>query len=251
MSVKSSTLECIGVRQAYGDRLALKDLTLSMTSTTTALIGVNGAGKSTLLRTLAGAQKPDSGSVLVAGCDPYSKSGRMQALRRVALMPQDATFPGGMTALDVVAHIGWLRGLRSRVAETEAHAALHKVGLSERAHSKMRSLSGGMLRRVALAQAIVASPEVLLLDEPSTGLDPEQRRGMIELVKELPGAVVFSSHVIEDVVEVAKQIVVLHEGKLLFSGSIDQLVNQQNVSLERSSEALELAFLALIRGGSR
>ena len=96
---------------------------------------------------------------------------------------------------------------------------IEQVGLSARADEQLKRLSGGMVRRVALAQALVSEPDVLLLDEPSTGLDPEQRRGMVSLIRELGSTVLFSSHVVEDVKDVAQRVLVLEEGRLLFSGT--------------------------------
>jgi ABC-2 type transport system ATP-binding protein len=135
-------------------------------------------------------------------------------------MPQELRFPGNFTALEVVEYLTWMRGCPSRSARTRARMALGFVGLGGRMRSKMGELSGGMVRRVGLAQALAAEPEVLLLDEPSTGLDPEQRRIMVDLLSQLEGCVLLSSHVMEDVTEAAQRVLVLHEGQLAFDGDI-------------------------------
>ena len=179
-------VEVLDVAHSYGDRAALAGVSLTLERGTTALIGVNGSGKSTLLSILAGALEPGSGSVRVMGLDPYRFRQRRAALPHVALMPQQAAFPANMTIREVVGFIGWARG-------------------------------------VALAQALVSEPDVLLLDEPSTGLDPEQRRGMVSLIRELGSTVLFSSHVVEDVKDVAQRVLVLEEGRLLFSGTVGEL----------------------------
>lgn len=237
--------ELRGVGHRYtSEGQALADLNLRLRPGVTALVGVNGAGKSTLLSILAGSLRPTTGSVLVAGVD-LNSARRREAIGRVALMPQSLTLPPNLTAWESVSVIGWMRGLASREAGRRADLALEAVGLQERRRSAIKELSGGMKRRIALAQAIVARPDVLLLDEPSTGLDPQQRRRMIDIVKALHGTVVFSSHVMEDVVDTASRVVVLHEGRIRFDGGIEQL-NARAPSGAPPGRRPEAAFLALI-----
>lgn len=234
-----------GVSHRYsGDVWALRDIELELSDGVTALVGVNGAGKSTLLSTLAGSLQPTAGSVRIGGLEVYGK-GRKDVLPRVALMPQSLTMPETLTALEAVSVIGWMRGLRGREAKARAEAALEAVDLQDRARSRIKELSGGMKRRVALAQAIVAEPEVLLLDEPSTGLDPRQRRRMVDIVKTLTGTVVFSSHVMEDVVDTAGRVLILHEGGVLFDGDVEELHGHAPAGTAASRRA-EAAFLQLI-----
>lgn len=234
-----------GLGQQY-DRghWALRDVRLDLGAGVTALVGVNGAGKSTLLSALSGALRPTAGTVLVDGVDLYSRR-RKRALCRVALMPQHLSAPGTLTALEVVSLLGWMRGLRGKEVRTKAEQALAAVGLQDRGSSKVRELSGGMKRRVALAQALVTEPDVLLLDEPSTGLDPQQRRRMVEIINTLPGTVLFSSHVMEDVVETADRVVVLHEGRVLFDDTPTQLDGLAPAGASPSRRAEE-AFLHLL-----
>lgn len=239
--------ELAGVGQRYSrDGWALRGIDLTLGPGVTALVGVNGAGKSTLLSTLAGALPPTTGSVRVVGGDVYGRR-RGRVLERVALMPQSLTLPENMTAVEAVSLIGWMRGLSGRAAKRDALAALDAVGLSDRSGSRIKALSGGMRRRVALAQAIVSRPDVLLLDEPSTGLDPQQRRRMVEIIKTLDGTVFFSSHVMEDVAETAGRVVVLHEGRVMFDGDLEQLgrLAPPGTARERRAEA---AFLHVIDG---
>lgn len=234
-----------GVGHRYSsDRQALSDITVELQSGVTALVGVNGAGKSTLLSILAGSLRPTAGSVLIGGTDLFGRH-RREVIGRVALMPQTLTVPPNLTAWEALAVIGWMRGLRSREAAQRADLALEAVDLTERRRTAIKELSGGMKRRLALAQAIVAQPDVLLLDEPSTGLDPQQRRRMVDIVKGLEGTVVFSSHVMEDVVDTASRVLVLHEGRIRFDGGVAELSAQapQGAPPERRPEA---AFLALV-----
>lgn len=244
--VMAAALAVSKVSHEYGPRVALDSVSFELRSGATALLGVNGAGKSTLLRALSGARRPTSGSVWVGDADLYQRSTRRTALARVALMPQSAIYPSSMTALEVVALAAWLRGVRSSACRRRAAAALERVGLAERSGSRMGQLSGGMARRVALAQAIVADPEVLLLDEPSTGLDPQQRRVMIDLLRSFGTTALFSSHVVEDVVEVADRVLVLDDGRLVFEGGVDELAESAAVATGDVADRVERAFLRLV-----
>ena len=238
--------EVKNVGKRFGSTRALADVSLDLQPGITALVGVNGAGKSTLLTTLAGALQPDEGQILVGGDDLYNNQRtRRRALRRCALMPQIPVFPKNLPAHEVVTYLCWMRGSSSRAASARADEALADVGLSSKRDHKIGSLSGGMLRRVALAQATASQPEVLLLDEPSTGLDPRQRRSMVELLTSLPGAVLVSSHVMEDVADLARRVLVLHEGTLRFDGDLHALsaLAPDGTPPHRS---LEAGFLSLL-----
>jgi ABC-2 type transport system ATP-binding protein len=238
-------VELRGVQQRYSpDGWALHPVSLRIEAGVTALVGVNGAGKSTLLSTLAGSMPPTNGLVLVGGKDLYSRA-RKRVLPMVSLMPQALSLPENMTALEVVSVIGWMRGLTGRTAKARAQEALEAVELQDRSGSQIKELSGGMRRRVALAQAIVSKPQILLLDEPSTGLDPHQRRRMVEIIKTLTGTVFFSSHVMEDVEDAASRIIVLHEGRVAFDGSLEQL-DQLAPSGAPAARRAEAAFLQVI-----
>lgn len=204
---------------SYGSVRALDDVSFELGSGVTALLGVNGAGKSTLLSVCAGILPPGTGTATVSSRSLYARGERRVALRSIAFMPQHVVFPAVLTAHDVVAYFGWLKGLSGGRADQRARECLIAVGLETVMHRKCGTLSGGMTRRVALAQALVSQPEVLLLDEPSTGLDPEQRRGMVELIRGLTGTVLMSSHVVEDVADLAHSVMVLDGGRLVFTGT--------------------------------
>lgn len=215
-------VEVTGVRSAYrGRRWALDVERLVLTDGVTAIVGVNGAGKSTLMRHLAGALRPAWGTVAVDGVDLYGV-GRRPALRRIGYLPQEHSLPRDLRVRASVAYAAWMRGASRREVRGLADAALEAVGLSARADHRVHTLSGGMLRRLSLAQAVVASPGFLLLDEPTTGLDPEQRAAMRDLVASLPGESVtlVSSHVMEDVATLARDIVVLDDGEVIWHGDL-------------------------------
>jgi ABC-2 type transport system ATP-binding protein len=235
-----------GVVQRYRNVVALDGVSLALSPGVTALVGVNGAGKSTLMATMAGALRPAVGSLRVQGIDPYGRDRRL-ALRAVALMPQSATLPRRMTALDVVEYLAWMRGVPAKAARQAALGALDRVGLVARAHHRVGQLSGGMQRRVLLAQAIASDARVLLLDEPSTGLDPEQRRVMVELIRGLDVTVLMSSHVLEDVVDAAGRVVVLDDGRVVFEGTVEALSSLAPSGTDQG-RAPEAGFLAVVAG---
>jgi ABC-2 type transport system ATP-binding protein len=233
----------------YGKFEAISHLDLDLGQGITGLVGVNGAGKSTLLRMISGGLRPSAGSVSVLGVNLYGPRSRAKTLSKIAFMPQHADFPRNMTVHEVVSFIGWMRGMTSRDSLIATRGCLEGVRLADRAGTKIKALSGGMLRRVALAQALVSEPEILLLDEPSTGLDPEQRRIMVELVAGLDATVLFSSHVIEDIEDVAQRVLVLDSGSIAFDGDLSSLAAQSQANTP--SKAIESGFLAVLAGRRR
>jgi ABC-2 type transport system ATP-binding protein len=212
-------LVCDALGHKYGRAVVLNDIAVTLTPGVTGLVGVNGAGKSTLLRAVAGALRPTRGSVRYDGLDPYGRS-RRRYLRRVSLMPQALELPSDARVVDAVDYCGWLRGMPAAGLRARSEEVLGQVGLADRRGDRMRTLSGGMVRRVALAQALVSAPDILLLDEPTTGLDPQQRAVLRTLIDELPRdtITVVSSHVMEDLEQLADRIVVLDSGEIAHAG---------------------------------
>ncbi|MGK5684874.1 ABC transporter ATP-binding protein [Actinoplanes sp. URMC 104] len=240
-----------GVSHYYGKTAALDNVSLTVSSGVLGLVGVNGAGKTTLLSAGGGALKPTTGRVLLDGDDLYASRTRNAALRRVAIMPQKFSFPAGFRTQDFVCYLGYLRGLSWKAARAATAKVLADVQLADKATVRMAQLSGGMLRRVALAQALIAEPDVLILDEPTTGIDPEQRalvRGLIQQVS-TDRAVIMSSHIMEDIEAVADRVAVLHGGAVVFDGTLDGLRAR---AADRSQPAdAESAFLGIIARESK
>ena len=172
-----------GITKRYGSVAALNDVSVTVTARAVGLLGANGAGKSTLMKTMLGLIKPDAGKVLVMGVD--SEAQDWDARRRLGYMPEHSCLPMGMTARDLVVHMGELRGLPRRVAVLRASEVLFQVGLEEERSRLIRTFSVGMRQRTNLAQAIVHSPELVILDEPTNGLDPAGREEMLTLVRRL------------------------------------------------------------------
>ena len=220
-------VDALTVRYPRATTPSVSEVTLELTEGLTALLGANGAGKTTLLRTLSGALSPTSGQVTINGLNPYARRERTDALDKIAFMPQTASVPRDLTAVDFVAYLTWMRGKRRTPARAEALEALDAVGLANRADDKLKRLSGGMVRRVWLAQALAAQAGTLLLDEPSTGLDPRQRATMVELIQaRATGTVLLSSHLIEDVLSLATSVIVLREGRVVHRGPLTSEVNE-------------------------
>lgn len=240
--LRASGLEC---RYPQAGVAAVDIEELALGPGATGLVGVNGAGKTTLLLTLAGARRPQGGNVTLDGVDVYGPH-RRDVVTRIGFMPQELALPAELRVADALAYISWLRGVPGRVADRREPELLELVGLHDRRSDKVGRLSGGMRRRLVLATALVTSPEVLLLDEPTTGLDPEQRATLRALVVGLPGATVtvLSSHVMEDVEQMSTRIAVLDEGRLLHHGSTRAFVEERG----GPARSAELAFLTTISG---
>jgi ABC-2 type transport system ATP-binding protein len=220
----SPLVEIEGVTKRYGGVVALDGVTAALTDHAVGLLGANGAGKSTLMRAILGLVKPDTGRIRVLGMDAAAQSWDVR--RRLGYMPEHNALPMGMTARDLVVHMGDLRGLPRRIAVLRASEVLFQVGLEEERSRLIRTFSVGMRQRTNLAQAIVHSPSLVILDEPTNGLDPAGREEMLTLVRRLSTdlgiAVLMSSHVLEDVARTCDAVVVLRDGRLVATRRLDR-----------------------------
>ncbi|MEV3858711.1 ATP-binding cassette domain-containing protein [Streptomyces sp. NPDC050095] len=210
----------------YRSRLAVNSVSMSLRGGVTGLLGPNGAGKTTLLRTLATAHSADSGDVEVLGLDPRQPQQRTQIRRNLGYLPQSPGFHPHFTAFEFVDYVAILREYTNRAERhSEVRRVLSEVGLSEDRGRKTKSLSGGMRQRLALAAALLGSPQLLILDEPTVGLDPEQRLRFRELVADLGAGrtVLLSTHQTEDVTALCNRVIVLDRGAVKFDGTPDDL----------------------------
>ncbi|GAA2881594.1 ABC transporter ATP-binding protein [Nonomuraea rubra] len=215
-----------GLTKTYGGRHALDHLDLTLGTGVTGLLGPNGAGKTTLLRCLATTLAPDSGSVDAFGLDPAIPTQRTALRRRLGYLPQDPGFYPHFTAFDLVDYVAILKELTDRTQRhAEVRRVLAEVDLTGQARTKVRKLSGGMRQRLALAQALLGEPDLLILDEPTVGLDPEQRMSFRALVSRLgeTRAVVLSTHQTEDVAALCERVIVLRGGRAVFDGTPGEL----------------------------
>jgi ABC-2 type transport system ATP-binding protein len=222
------TVEIGDVRRSFGGTVALDGVTFEAEQGITGLLGPNGAGKTTLLRVLATVLAPDSGAVRLLGLDPRDDAGRLAIRRRLGYMPQEPGFHRGFSAFDFVDYVAMLKELTERRARhDEVRRVLEAVDLADVAGRRIRALSGGMRRRVALAQALLGDPDLLVLDEPTAGLDPEQRLRFRELVSAFGErrTVLISTHQTEDVAALCARVVVLHRGRVLFAGTPTELAD--------------------------
>jgi ABC-2 type transport system ATP-binding protein len=210
----------------YGGTLALDGVELTLSRGVTGLLGPNGAGKTTLLSILATVAVPDGGRLSVLGRDPADAGQRVEIRRRLGYLPQDLGYHRHLTVaafLDYVAILKEITDPRRRHAEVAR--VLAQVDLADRAGKRIRTLSGGLRRRLGLAQALLGQPELLVLDEPVAGLDVEQRLRFRELISGLPGdpVVVLATHHADDVAAICSAVVVLLEGRVRFSGTPAEL----------------------------
>jgi ABC-2 type transport system ATP-binding protein len=210
----------------YGRTTALAGVSFGLRGGVTGLLGPNGAGKTTLLRIVATAIPPDHGELSVLGADPRTGPGRLAVRRRLGYLPQDPGFHPNFTAFEFVDYVAILKELTQRRARhEEVRRVLSVVGLDNQRGKRIKALSGGMRQRVALAAALVGRPDLLILDEPTAGLDPEQRLRFRELIAELGEGrtVLLSTHQTEEVMMLCQHVIVLDRGAVRFEGRPAQL----------------------------
>ncbi len=215
-----------GVVKRYGGRPALDGATFAVGPGITGLLGANGAGKTTLFGLLLGLHHPDEGALSVLGLDPRHSGAEVRAL--VGYSPEHHTLPPDIRAHDLVRHIAEVHGLPAREATARASDALWQVGLGEERFRPFGTMSTGQKQRVKLAQAIAHDPALVLLDEPTDGLDPVQRDDMLALIRRVSHEfgldVVLSSHLLEEVERICDAAVILAEGRVVRAGPLRELV---------------------------
>ena len=217
-------IQAEGLKVRVGRRkMAVDGLDLSLGKGVHGLLGPNGAGKTTLIRALATVLRPAAGTLSLLGTP--TGSGQRDLRRRIGYLPQNFGYYKRFTVREFVEYLAWLKEMSKEDIPGAVQRAIERVGLADRADDRMKTLSGGMVRRVGIAQAIVNDPDILLLDEPTAGLDPAERVRFRDLMQQLgrDSCVLISTHLVEDVATACTDVVLFANGKLVFQGTPDSL----------------------------
>ncbi|WP_329459901.1 ATP-binding cassette domain-containing protein [Streptomyces sp. NBC_01497] len=236
------------LRVRAGRHLAVDGLDLALKAGVHGLLGPNGAGKTTLMRALSTVVKPDGGSLTLLGAQVDGRTDLREVRRELGYLPQRSGFYPRFTVREFVEYMAWLKEMPRTSIPDAVQRAVDRVGLTSKADTRMKALSGGMLRRAGIAQAIVNDPELLLLDEPTAGLDPEQRFDLRDLLRDLgaDSCVLVSTHLVEDVVAACTEVLLMNEGRLIFQSTPADLIAHGGRGDAGDSPA-ERGYSALLR----
>ncbi|MGI5521711.1 ATP-binding cassette domain-containing protein [Micromonospora sp. CA-259024] len=223
-------IEISGLTKTYrGGVAAIDGLDLTVPTGMFGLLGANGAGKTTLMRILAGIVRPTSGRVTVGEHDLGTGAGRTAVQRDLGYLPQDLGVYPDLTARQFLDYVALLKGMDDRtVRRRRVGELLEVVALTEHADRRLRGFSGGMRQRVGIAQALLADPQLLIVDEPTAGLDPEERIRFRTLLSQFAGrrTVLLSTHIVDDIGQTCREVAVLAKGRLIFRGTVEELTRR-------------------------
>ncbi|HEV2377283.1 MAG TPA: ABC transporter ATP-binding protein [Streptosporangiaceae bacterium] len=241
-------VEASDLTRRFGRTQAVAGVSLQAGPGVFGLLGPNGAGKTTLLRMAATVIPPSSGKLRLLDRDPAAYGPRREVRRRLGYLPQNLGYYPGFTVVDFVEYFALLKDMPPGQVPRAVATAIERVGLGDRARAKLRTLSGGMLRRVGIAQAIVNDPDLLLLDEPTAGLDPEQRVAFRGLLRDLGqrATVVVSTHLVEDVGAACTEVALMDAGRIVFHGTPDELKARGEGSGAAGDAPLERGYSAVL-----
>jgi len=246
-----SVISAAGVTKSWGTNVVFSDLTAVVPHGVTGLLGSNGSGKTTLLGMLLGLHEPNSGELTVLGEDPAQAGGDLR--QRIGYSPEHHNLPPDIAAHDLVRHVAMIHGLPKREATTRSSDALWLVGLGEERARPVGTMSTGQRQRVKLALAIAHDPALILLDEPTDGLDPVQRDGMLELIRRIGTEfgidILLSSHLLEEVERIADNVVILNNGTVTASGRIDELRTGQGGMIAVIDDGVDAVIASMERRG--
>ena len=215
------------VSKFYGKKQALNGINLEIEKGMFGLLGRNGAGKTTLMKSIATLHSVSSGDITVCGIN-ISESSKIREM--IGYLPQDFSMYSNMSAYEAMDYLGVLSGLDKKTRKERIPELLSKVNLNNNMKIKVKAMSGGMRRRLGIAQAILHNPKVLILDEPTAGLDPEERVRLRNLLSEIADdrIVILSTHIVGDIESTCENIAVMDEGKIIFKGTVTELLDKAN-----------------------
>lgn len=219
-----SSIEIKNLNKFYGKKQALKNINLSIGQGMFGLLGRNGAGKTTLMKTLATLLQKSDGEITVCGT-PIENAKEIRKI--IGYLPQEFSMYPSMSVAEAMNYLGILSGLNASERKERTEMLLKKVNLTEHRSKKVKALSGGMKRRLGIAQALLNNPKVLIVDEPTAGLDPEERVRFRNLLSETAEdrIVILSTHIVGDIEAVCENIAILNEGRVLYHGTVDDLLH--------------------------
>lgn len=244
----------------FGSFRAVDRVSFTMTNGVYGLLGVNGAGKTTLMRMLTTLIKPTDGEILWDGQDVFKMEGQYRKL--LGYLPQDFGYYPDFSIYDYLMYIASIKGIRPAVAKERVKELLKQVGLFRARHKKMKNLSGGMKRRAGIAQAMLNDPKILILDEPTAGLDPSERIRFRNLISELSGdrIVLLSTHIVSDIEYIANEILLMKDGCITLSGTASEVVHSMpervwtfsvpKAQIDAYLKAYKVANIKTIPGGA-
>nr|WP_204403196.1 ABC transporter ATP-binding protein [Alkaliphilus hydrothermalis] len=238
------SIKLTNVVKRYDSKLAVDQVSLNIQQGEIfGLLGPNGAGKSTTIKMIMGLLKPNSGEIIVHGLDIKSKS--MEVKKLLGMVPQDIAIYDNISARENVGFFGSLYGLRGKELKKAVDEALEYTGLLDRQKEKPKKFSGGMKRRLNIACAIVHKPEIIIMDEPTVGIDPQSRNHILESVRELNrrgATVIYTSHYMEEVENLCHRVGIIDHGKLIALGTKEELKMQMNQEQLIQIEASDIRF---------
>lgn len=235
-------LKMSNLTKEFRDMTAVKNVSYTMTTGVYGLLGVNGAGKTTLMRMLCTLLKPTGGSITWDGEDIFEMDGKYRKI--LGYLPQDFGYYPDFTVYDYLMYIASIKGVRPAAARQRIKLLLDQVGMKKAAKRKMKKLSGGMKRRIGIAQAMLGDPKILILDESTAGLDPNERIRFRNLISELAGErlVLLSTHIVSDIEYIANEILLMQGGEIKASGTAEELLSampEEVWSLEVEKKEIE------------
>jgi ABC-2 type transport system ATP-binding protein len=241
-------VELTDLTRRFGRTQAVTGVSLTAGPGVFGLLGPNGAGKTSLLRMMATVLPPSAGQMRLLGRDPGSYGSRREIRRRLGYLPQSLGYYPGFTVAEFVEYFALLKDMPAGQVPRAVALAVERVGLGDRARAKLRTLSGGMLRRAGIAQAIVNEPDLLLLDEPTAGLDPEQRLEFRALLREFGqwATVIVSTHLVEDVGAACTEVALMDKGKIVFHGTPADLTARGEGSGAAGDAPMERGYSAVL-----